>query len=361
MWEWSRTNRRLSISILALLTLFLVYGITQTTIVLVNGPDAKISEYAAALQQGDFTALDDHSLFPNGDSSGVPPEIVAARSTNGSPATVEGHQTSRLWLEATALVSQSQTESIPIRLVAETEWNWGLQFPVWSVVSKAPVVHFAISESLNENQSYSFGNPDATTQVTSSVAALRTISAAPVSVLPGTYLSTLLPFGFVEEKLLTSQFWEAGASEKIPLVVPELNVSARAADALLSTANALTVNCSDSACGALGSNTDVDFNLWSKYPYTVQHGTSFDVSFSPNACTRNSATLDSPTQITATFVCSVTASAHLYVKYIYYQGYYSTYWYNYDYYDNKTRTVYPEVTIVIDPATGAIGVSAAAL
>jgi hypothetical protein len=93
-----------------------------------------------------------------------------------------------------------------------------------------------------------------------------------------------------------------------------------------------------------------DFNLWSRYPYTRYTSSRFNQNFTFTSCSAGTQRAISATQVRIDYRCDYNAKAHLYVRYTYYSGWYSDYYYYWNFYDTKTFSLNTSVVVSTNEA-----------
>ena len=104
-----------------------------------------------------------------------------------------------------------------------------------------------------------------------------------------------------------------------------------------------------------------DYDLWSKYDRSEYTSFSFDDHYNLSSCTHQGMVLISPTRATMSSSCDVTATGHLYVKYVYYYGFFSDYWWYWNFYDTKTFTSSALTTVTVNPGGSGFKVRSVAI
>lgn len=324
----------------ALLLLVIVYGVTQSILFSVNGPEAKLKEYISVLKDGNFDALDDQTLFPG--ASADTPENVKSGYDLESMSGIRLGKVVRNGMSAQASIYQSAEnvpgEEITIELKAGTEF-WGVfQIPVWKVTTEPNNGSLNLSSSLEGSQTVLFGtSPD------ESVADLRQMPS--FYYLPGHYKYEVSSFGYFGKTSGSLNAWYTQGSE-LPMIEANANLGGTAYQKAHGSAVAKAKKCAKAKCRKLPRYGVNDFNLWSQYDRTTYTNSRFNYKYRLNSCDEVSAVATSATAATYTFNCNLTAKGHLYVRYVYYYGYFSDYWYYWNFYDEKQEnlTVVVEVT-----------------
>lgn len=345
------SNKPLWFPVIGAATLAIAYGATQFVIYSSSGPEAKLTEYVNAIKTANFEALDDETLFP-GDFAEAPVEFQNGFDkdavANATYTTVV-----RSGMDATASIvldpSNASAKLIPLQLTAHNEWVGPFQVPVWAVTSEAPSATISVDKKLTSAQTVSFSpTPGVTKENTLKVSALRKLDF--VSLLPGVYGSTISKRGYLNQTKSEAVFWPDSSTGLISFK-PDESVSAITKTKAAKRANSVAAACVRSRCSKLPRYDEYDFNLWSQYDEDEYTSSSFDYDYSLDSCSLNSTEVTNSTSATLTYLCGVTVDAHLYVKWVYYYGYYSDYWYYWNFYDDTTTSM----TVTVKVSTNASG------
>jgi hypothetical protein len=343
--EWSASHKPLVIPVATILFLAGGYGITQSIITSLSGPEAKITAYLNVIKMSNWAALQDTTLFPGAYGNESP--LLRDSFDHQSVADASFGDVHRTGNTATAVIysDASHTHSYEIRLQARETWNAIFSVPVWAVVSEPPTTSLAIDTKLVGSQNIDFND----TRMT--VAKLRDAweLKQQVSVLPGFYKTTSSPIGFYTENTSYHDLWTADENRTISIDAPTVTLSSSVLSTALGRAGMATRMCERSKCSQLPHYKDTDFSLWSQYTRDTYTSSVFSVKFTGSSCTQQSVTVTAYNRATIDYYCGITAHANLYVKYVYYYGYYSNYYYYWNFKDTKETNVNPRVTVGINP------------
>lgn len=316
------------------------YGVAQQAIIASTGPEETLDAYVAALKTGDFKVLNDKSLFPG--STQIAPERIQAGFKKSSISEVSYIDVVRVGDNASAEIvsSPSQTAGYEIELTADYEKYGIFKRPVWRITTYAPTVSVDVASILAGSQTVRFGSDTNAEPYT--IDELRSIGR--IAVLPGDYTFELSDFGMINGTSTTSRLWSVSSNTLSVGGSTDAAMGAARSSATKS-ANAIASRCVKKRCAALPRPGEYDFALWSQYPYTTYTTSKFSRSYSLDSCSFDTENVVSATVATFDYTCSVSITGHLYVKWIYYYGYFSDYYYYYNLYDSMTRSVYVEVTV----------------
>jgi len=336
--------------------ILLLFGATQVTINLVNGPQIILNEYVAAIQEGDWNALQDERLFPA--STARAPEQIEQAFDTSSVANVSFGSVSTDGNAGSAVISLNDEKDsryqVSIRSIPSSFFIFSI--PNWKIASKAPQALLSFDDQVVSAHQVSFGNssPIGVLELTES---LNTESMTHASVLPGVYKMQLEALGFYESNRISKTVWSAGSRQELVIYPPDQELSGWMIDLALSEANVQAQYCGEILCYALPAYGESDFNLWSQYPYDKYTTSSFSYSASSGGCTLTSEEVISYNSARLSFACDVSVYANLFVRYIYYYGYYWNYWYDYDLSDSTSTQIFPVVDLVINDAGDSVSVA----
>ena len=347
--EFLSRNKILISSLGAAAGLLLVYGGAQATINALNGPEEILSEYVTAIQEGDWSALQDERLFP-GSTGQVPEYVKDAYNKNavtdasiGLVKTEGKSATAQVFLNETQEVVLDVTlESVPTRFLV-------FEIPDWKVASRGPQVKLSFAEEVNDLHQVSFGSGDPI-----DVSVLRGSSGPNAleysTVLPGVYNIELGAFGFYQANDINTVIWTLGSKDVFAIATPDnQQLPYSIVDVATDRADSLAESCAAYVCSQLPDYDAYDFNLWSQYTesqYTYSSFSIYDVY--STGCRLDDTVISSYNSASLFYSCDVDVYANLYVQYVYYYGWYTDYYYYWDFYDDTTTTIYPYVELSID-------------
>ena len=341
---WATSHKPLVIPVATILILAGGYGITQSIITSVSGPESKITAYLNAIKTASWGALQDTTLFPG--SQGNVSQLIKDSFDYSSLSDARFGEVRRTGNTATAVIysDASSTHAYEIQLQATETRNSIFSVPVWVVTSKAPTTSVVVDSKLVGSQNIDFNDNRIT------VASLRKSAESKevVSVLPGFYKTTSSRIGFYTANTTSHDLWTADEKKNISIQAPSVILSSSVLSKALGRAGMATRMCERSNCSQLPRYKDTDFALWSQYTRDTYTSSVFSVKFTGSSCTQQGVTVTAYNRATIDYYCGITAHANLYVKYIYYYGYYSNYWYYWNFKDTKETNVNPRVTVGID-------------
>jgi hypothetical protein len=322
--------------IIGVVGLATVYGMAQLVVFSSNGPEQKLKEYVAAIQNGDFNALEDQTLFP-GATFNTPPELVSAFDTS-SVAEATFRTVNREGLTATAQILSDSvgTQSFELQLIATTELQGIFQVPVWTVSTQASPVSVEPRTEMSKKQNISFGSSE-------SITVAEAQSLGEFYSLPGFYTYNVDAYGFIGQSNGVAEMWDNSGYRPIQVTAGDA-ISTKASTMADKSAKATAKKCASKKCRALPRYKVGDFNLWSQYDRDTYTNSRFKYKNKVNSCTQTSAIAVSAEEANFTYSCNVTSRGHLYVRYVYYYGYFSDYWYYWNFYDTKENTIEVVVT-----------------
>jgi hypothetical protein len=322
--------------IMGVVGLAATYGIAQLVLFSINGPEQKLRDYIAAIQNGDFNALEDQTLFP-GATFNTPRELVSAFDTSSvAQATFGSVNRSGLTATAQILSDSVGSKSFELQLTAVTDWQGIFQVPVWVVSTQASPVYVEPRTEMSKKQNISFGSSE-------SITVAEAQSLGKFYSLPGFYTYSVDAYGFIGQSNGVAEMWDNSGYRPIQVTAEDAfptKASAMADKSARATAN----KCASKKCAALPRYKVGDFNLWSQYDRDTYTNSRFKYKNKVNSCTQTSAIAVSAETANFTYSCSVTSRGHLYVRYVYYYGYFSDYWYYWNFYDTKENTIEVVVT-----------------
>ena len=317
--------------IIGVVGLATVYGMAQLVVFSINGPEQKLKEYVAAIQNADFNALEDQTLFP-GATFNTPPELVAAFDTYSvTEATFGSVNRSGLTATAQILSDSAGTKSFELQLTATTEFQGIFQVPVWTVSTQAASAYVEPRTEMGKKQEITFGSSQPVT-----VAEAQAMGD--FYTLPGFYDYTVDSYGFIGAASAVAEVWDNSSYRSIQVTAGDA-FPAKASSMADKSAKATAKKCASKKCRALPRYKVGDFNLWSQYDRDTYTNSRFSYKNKVTSCTQTSAVAVSAEEAKFTYSCNVTSKGHLYVRYVYYYGYFSDYWYYWNFYDTKENTI----------------------
>jgi hypothetical protein len=305
--------------------LYLIFGV---------GPNQTLDRYVAAIEAGDVTALDDPTLFPGASNPGN----VRALDFRDSASTRDVIYTVTEQLENNAKADiDLGPGSYELSLTSEIAFKGLFFIAEWSVDSKPQALQIQIQEGLEAKQEVTL--PGTADQV--SIGDLKETSdlGRAVYVLPGIYSAEIEGLGFFDDTDVQTQVSTGGSSAALRLAADLREVKGSNDTKSLNKAKNTVKDCVRSRCSKLPKLDVYDFALWSQYPEDEYTSSSFNRSFSFDACRESSTEALSATKIRKNYSCDYTAKGHLYVRYYYYYGYYTDYYYYWNLYDTKSLTM----------------------
>jgi hypothetical protein len=303
-------------------------------LIFVVGPNQTLDRYVAAIEAGDVTALDDPTLFPGASNPGN----VRALDFRDSAATKDVTYTVTEQVENNAKADiDLGPGSYELSLTSEIAFKGLFFIAEWSVESKPQALQIQIQEGLEAKQEVTL--PGTADQV--SIGDLKETSdlGRAVYVLPGIYSAEIEGLGFFDDTDVQTQVSTGGSSAALRLAADLREVKGSNETKSLNKAKNTVKDCVRSRCSKLPKLDVYDFALWSQYPEDEYTSSSFNRSFSFDACRESSTEALSATKIRKNYSCDYTAKGHLYVRYYYYYGYYTDYYYYWNLYDTKSLTM----------------------
>ncbi len=334
--------------IFSLVLVAISYGTAQLTITAANGPSLKLEELVSAIKDADFEALKDETLFPG--ASGPVPMWIQNSFNKESVKDLEVFSISQSGDTATAKVGLSNSgDYFVASLTSTTSWDGLFQVPKWTVSALGNSAEFATDSSILKFQTVKFINNNGGSG--KSFAAKSVNSWKPMSLLPGFYSLEVEKYGFSGGGKIEAGYWPQDNQLTYIPITSELEITPAVRARAESRANYIAQHCGNIKCSRLPRYDEYDFTLWSQWNYTKYTYSSFDYRWSYDYCTKESETALSATTARFTYTCGLTANAHLYVKWIYYYGYFSDYYY----YDNLYDSTSDEITVTFDLKTSRSG------
>jgi hypothetical protein len=354
--DFVKNNKILVGSVGSVAAIFLLFGAIQVTINVVNGPQTILNEYISAIQDGDWEALEDERLFPA--STARAPEQIEQAFDTSSVANVSFGSVRTEGNAGSAVISLNDDKDGRYQVsIRSTPSNFFIfSIPNWKIASKAPQATLAFGDRVVGAHQVSFGksNPIGVLELTES---LNAESMTHSSVLPGVYKMQLEALGFYEPNRISKTIWSVGTREELAIYPPDQELSAWMTDVALGEANVQAQYCSEILCSALAGFSEGDFDLWSQYPYVEYTTSSFSYSASSGGCRISSEEVTSYNSARVSFSCDISIYANLFVRYVYYYGYFSNYYYDYNLSDSTSTQIFPFVDLVITDAGDSVTVA----
>jgi hypothetical protein len=327
--------------------LVFILGGAQAFLIMGIGPNQTLDRYISAIQDSDFTSLNDPSIFPGVDKA-AGPSLVQFRDPESS-RNASYEITERLDDRATAKVRLGPASSFELTLAPDVAYYGVFFITEWRVITEPPKLAVTVAKSLSDKQEVALPSaPDFL-----SVKELRSddsLVEVSQSVLPGQYSADLSGLGFLQP---TTVVQTLGAQTQTITLKLDSNVK-KVTGKNLTLASRKAVNsvksCLRAKCSAIPKLGEYDFNLWSQYPYSKYTSSRFNKNYSADSCTQTDTTAISPTRVRINFSCDYKAKAHLYVRWTYYSGWYSDYYYYWNLYDSKSLTMNASVEISTNEA-----------
>ncbi len=338
-------NRTTVVRGLTFLGILLGLAGAQLYLILGVGPQQTLDRYVTAIEVGDFAALDDLTLFPGASNPGE----VRALDFRDSAATrnVSYAVTEQVENSAKAEIDLGPS-SYELSLTSEIAFKGLFFIAEWSVASEPQALQIQIQEGLEEKQKVTL--PGTSDQLSIGDLESDPGLAGIVYVLPGIYSAEIDGLGFFADTVVQTQVSSGGSLTALILQADLRQVKGGNDSKALNKAKNVMKDCLRSRCSKLPRLDVYDFALWSQYPEDEYTSSSFNKSFSFNACQESSTEALSATKIRKYYSCDYTAKGHLYVRYYYYYGYYTDYYYYWNLYDTKSLRMNVQVDIQTNEA-----------
>ena len=167
--------------------------------------------------------------------------------------------------------------------------------------------------------------------------------------LPGVYRTELSGIGFYDVNEISQVLWNADSKNQLEINVPDnqtlpSSFIAKAKDRAVKLAK----SCAANKCSEFPKYTEYDFDLWSQYTYTKYTFSTFSYKIKHRKCEFQTSSVSSYDTANLTFKCDSSVKANLYVRYTYYYGYFSDYWYYWNLKDSKNESISPTITLKIN-------------
>jgi len=317
--------------------LYLIFGV---------GPNQTLDRYVAAVESGDFAALEDQSLFPGAEYPGD----TRAFDFRDSAATraVSYEITERDGDYALATIDLGAT-NYQITATSEIAFKGLFFVSEWNVQSEPHTLQIQIDDNLEAKQGVTL--PGTSTVLT--VGELYDEAGLVddfVYVLPGVYSAEVEGLGFFDDTRVEAVVIAGEGFSVLELAADIKNIKAGNNSKAAGKAKNAVRDCIRSRCSKLPRLGEYDFSLWSQYPEDEYTSSSFNRSFSFDSCRETSTEAMSATKLRKYYSCDYTAKGHLYVRYYYYYGYYTDYYYYWNLYDTKSLTMNLHVDIQTNEA-----------
>ena len=343
-FDLAMRHRRRSALAAGFVLLVAGWGITQGVLSGI-GPDQTIQRYVTAIKTADFDALSDASLFPD---STVTPESIQAgylgEKVKDASAVIVRNKNGHAEVK---ISTGTGIDSYSIHLNSESKQYFIFFIPEWSVEEPAPAGSIRVANDIAPAQEITFTNDPTKTYSPSEFESL----AEDFQLLPGYYSTSVSALGFNQQTdTITSAL--GTANTQILVDADTTSLSAAATRSAFAKARASAISCAKSKCSSVPKYSATDFYLWGQFAATGYNYTSsrFDYKLLQPTCSSTGFTATSAFRGKATFYCEGTAKGHLYVRYTYYSGWYSDYWYYWDFYDTDTYSFNLSVSVSIDNA-----------
>lgn len=328
-YKFTLSNKFRSAAAGGLTFVLLGWIITQSLLSSQVGPEQTMERYVAAIKAGNFEAMNDATLFPY---SSITPSFVQAGFMKAMVSSTTAALVSSVDGKAQAEIDSGK-DKYTIHLASKPRQYFIFSIPEWSVTESAPISSILIATGVDTAQKASFTNTPSEAYAPSVFAAqVNTFNA-----LPGYYSTTSSALGFNKKTdTVTSLF--GNTKQPIRVAAETIDLAASVESAAAGKALPAAASCAKSKCSAIGKYDDTDFDLWSQFSNTGYSYTSsrFDYKLLSPTCTAGAFYATSAFRGELHFSCEGTVKAHLYVRDTYYQGYYSDYWYYWDFYDTDT-------------------------
>lgn len=333
-----RRRHRGKFRFLALLGLLgIAYGSAHFAIDASSGPEATLQRYLEAIQSSSSEVLNDQTLFPGGKASELSSILLEAR-VPGSLGDVSFKDVYRDGEYATAtIVSRLGAQTLELR--AESTWEGIFAVPKWLVLTPPITLDFSLKPDPFGIQELFLGDSKTATLRPSSDALAK--GGVDIGVLPGLYSLRLGKAGFYSEIEESFTVWEGKTPQSVAVASKANSLAPSESKKIKDDATDLAKKCVKSKCSKLAKPDEFDFDLWYQFSLTGYSYTSskFDRSYEFKSCAAPKLVISSPTEATATTECTYEVEGHLYVRYTYYRGWYSDYWYYWDFYDTLDKKI----------------------
>jgi hypothetical protein len=337
--------------------LFVVYAGGQAAINFLNGPEEILSEYVAAIKDSNWGALQDERLFP-GSTAATQDYFKQSYSSSAVSMVSFGEVRNEGGIaHAEIFLDEAKQVSFKISLKSTPDRFFIFDVPNWKVSSKAPKARLSFADEVEDNHQISFGSQNPTEVISLGERDSFNIFQGSSSVLPGVYKVELGALGFYDSNSISKTIWAAGINDSL-IVYPPSNqtLSGWMLDEAKSRANSLAENCASNRCDELPNYNVDNFDLWSQYPEDEYTYSTFSYDVSSGGCNLDSTKVNTYNSAELSFSCDLTVNAYLYVQYTYYYGYFSDYYYYWNFEDSTSTTIYPVIEISIDDAGDSVSI-----
>lgn len=327
--------------------LVLILGGAQAFLIMGIGPNQTLDRYIFSIQAGDVTSLNDPSIFP-GVEQAAGPSLMQFRDTESS-RNASYEVTDLLDDRATAKVRLGPASSYELTLAPELAYYGVFFITEWRVITEPPKLAVTVAKSLSDKQKVDLPSaPDLL-----SVKELRaddSLVGVSQSVLPGQYSADVSGIGFLQPTTVIETLGSQNETTTFKLDANVKKVTGKNVTLAARKAVNTIKSCLRSKCSKIPTLGAYDFDLWSRYPYSKYTSSRFNKSYSADSCTQTDTAAISPTRVRLNFTCDYKVKAHLYVRYTYYSGWYSDYYYYWNLYDSKSLTMNTSVEISTNEA-----------
>lgn len=340
---WLERNKRALRIVISVLSAGAIYGAVQLGLYLGIGPEVVLEKYASAIESGEQSVLADAEIFANPkQTSSVHTFLSDFRDEEATQAVALG-VVNRTGYTASAELT-SKLGRLSLDLTATPKWFFGFQVPEWKITTNPSRVTVNVSPVLANQQELSVKSGGVVKTVEQARSAIP--GSTEVFLLPGKYVSVISGLGLLPETTVELKIWGSTSGDFI-LQPGEIELKSKAQSGASQLASKFARSCVYNKCKSMRKFSENDFNLWAQFADTGYRYTSsrFNVGYDLDKCTLSSISAKNPKEAEANFECRYEARGHLYVRYTYYSGWYSDYYYYWNFYD--TRDGYFPVTIPV--------------
>jgi hypothetical protein len=331
--------------VISLAQLYMIWGV---------GPEQTLDRYIASIRNGDIEALSDTSLYPDYEPSAY--TMVDLRDADKSRDVSYQIEQVKNGL-ADAKISIAGRDYV-LQLKSTVNFRFFFFISEWNVVNPAPKLRVFLDAAFDNPQEVLIPTQPDGIQINEFRKKYTGLGAS-ATVLPGFYSAKIGALGFLEN--FSEQVFASTGVASLDLEPVIRDISTSDLGIASRKASEMVKSCIRVNCSKLPKLGEYDFNLWQRYTYSTYTSSRFNKSFKFNKCQGSGATVVSATEIRLLFSCNYTARGHLYVRYTYYRGWYSDYYYYWNFYDTKSLTMTSEVTIFTNEAYTKMSVGAARL
>lgn len=330
-------------AVLAGAQLYLVFGM---------GPEQTLDRYVTSIREGSFDALLDPSLYPGFEASHVSLEDL--RDDESSSDVKYQVENVRDGI-AEAKISIGG-RNYKVELKSAVVFKNFFFVSEWNITSPAPQIRLYLDSAFDNPQKIKIPTQNNSISI-DEFRTRYTRLGAPVFVLPGIYSASIRGTGFLDDS--NEQVFATSGIEKMEIEPLLRDISPTNLGIASRKASEAVKTCIRARCSKLPKLGEYDFNLWQRYNYSTYTSSRFNKSFKFEKCQESGAEVISTKELKLRFSCNYTARGHLYVRYTYYRGWYSDYYYYWNLYDTKSLTMTAEVTIFTNEAFSKISVGSA--